>query len=151
MDVCWKVKNCSKVLCQKRFRFKKLINDIFIMSRLRSLILLTQLKLNIFKKDNLDLFKHTFWIFSLSPSNFLFIQICFFSSQKAVTCPSHFCRVKITSPSSQSHLKFFRVQSESRHKNCRRVTQSYWLESSSQMKFNIFPCLSFSTKWRSAS
>ena len=26
-------------------------------------------------------------------------------------CPSHFCRVRVTSPSSQSHLKIFRVES----------------------------------------
>jgi len=34
--------------------------------------------------------------------------------QNAVMCPSHFCRVRVTSPSSQSHLNFFRVESESR-------------------------------------
>ena len=28
-------------------------------------------------------------------------------------CSSHFCRVRVTSPSSQTHLKFFRVESES--------------------------------------
>jgi len=27
-------------------------------------------------------------------------------------CPSHFCRVRVTSALSQSHLKFFRVESE---------------------------------------
>jgi len=50
-------------------------------------------------------------------------------------CPSHFCRVRVTSPSSQSHLKFFRVESEawlheSSHKNC-RVASSDWFASSS--------------------
>ena len=30
-----------------------------------------------------------------------------------VMCPSHFCRFRVTSPSSQSHLNFFRVESES--------------------------------------
>jgi len=31
----------------------------------------------------------------------------------SVMCPSHFCRVRVTSPSSQSHLRFFRVRDES--------------------------------------
>ena len=58
----------------------------------------------------------------------------------AVMCPSHFCRVRVTSPSSQSHLKFCRVsshylvESESSHKNG-RVTSSYWFKSSSQCRF----------------
>jgi len=32
-----------------------------------------------------------------------------------VMCLSHFCGVRVTSPSSQSHLKFCRVESESSH------------------------------------
>jgi len=30
-------------------------------------------------------------------------------------------QVRVTSPSSQSHLKFFQVESESSHKNCRVI------------------------------
>jgi len=33
----------------------------------------------------------------------------------AVMCPSQFCRIRVTSPSSQSHPKFFRVVSGSSH------------------------------------
>ena len=34
-----------------------------------------------------------------------------FGTRKAVMCPSHFCRVRVTSLSSQSHLKICRVES----------------------------------------
>jgi len=61
-------------------------------------------------------------------------------------CPSHFCRVRVTSPSSQSHLKFIRLESESSHKNC-RVTSSYWFASSSHMKFHIFSMTFLAMKW----
>jgi len=37
------------------------------------------------------------------------------------------------SESSQSHLKIFRGESETRHKNC-RVTSSHWFASSSQCR-----------------
>jgi len=59
-----------------------------------------------------------------------------------VMCPSHFCRIRVTSPSSQSHQTFFRVESESwlsrvvsesNHENC-RVTSSLWFASSSQCR-----------------
>jgi len=74
-------------------------------------------------------------------------------------CPSHFRRIKVTSPSSQSHIKNFQVESESiqdlvesesSHKNC-EVTSSCWFASSSQcrVKWNItfFRCLFFAMKW----
>jgi len=57
----------------------------------------------------------------------------------AVMCPSHFCRVRVTSPSSQSRV----IQNflESSHRNC-RVTSRNWFASSSQCrvtwKFTVF-------------
>ena len=36
-----------------------------------------------------------------------------FGSIVPVICPSHFCRIRVASPSSQSYLKFFRVESVS--------------------------------------
>ena len=56
----------------------------------------------------------------------------------AVMCPSHFCRVRVKSPSSQSHLNFFESSQsqdlvESSHKNC-RVTSSHRFPSSSQCR-----------------
>jgi len=60
--------------------------------------------------------------------------------QHTVMCPSHFCRVRVTSPKSQSHWKFCRVVSESshdlvesNHKNG-RVTTSHWFTSSSHCR-----------------
>jgi len=53
-------------------------------------------------------------------------------------CPSHICRIRVTSPSSQSHSKFIRVESDSSHRNC-RVNSCHWSASSSQRKFTIFP------------
>jgi len=51
-------------------------------------------------------------------------------------------RARVTSPSSQSHLKFFRVELESSHKKG-RVTWSHWFTSSSQCRviqnFKLFP------------
>ena len=73
---------------------------------------------------------------------FNFRKLRKFLPNKVVMCPSHFCGVRLTSPSSQSHLNFFQVQSESSHKNC-RVTSSHWFASSSQcpVKWNsTFPC-----------
>jgi len=75
------------------------------------------------------------------------IVTCCFSYQP-VMCLSHFCRVTVTSPSSQSYLKFFRVESESWLGRVRVKSQklSSHLESlvckfesmSSHMKFHIF-------------
>jgi len=39
----------------------------------------------------------------------------FYSLWKSVMCPNHFCRVRVTSPSSRSHLKLCRVESDSSH------------------------------------
>jgi len=74
-------------------------------------------------------------------------------------CPSHFCRVRVTRPSSQSHLKFFRVDSKSRpslvesessHKNC-RVISSLWFASSTQCRvtrnFTFLLRHFFAMKW----
>jgi len=67
---------------------------------------------------------------------------CYCRCHFAVMCPSHFRGVRVTSPWSQSHLKFFRVESESwlgrvvsesSHENC-RVTSSHWFASSSQCR-----------------
>jgi len=62
----------------------------------------------------------------------------------AVMYPSHFFRVRVTSPSSQSHPKFFqveseseswlgRVESESSHENF-WVTSSHWFARSNQCR-----------------
>ena len=70
----------------------------------------------------------------------------------AVMCLSHFCWLRVTSLSSQSHLKCFRVRSETSHyfveltqnRVTRTVDHFEWLvcklESvSSHVKFHIFP------------
>ena len=55
-------------------------------------------------------------------------------------CPSHFCRVRDTSPSSQSHLKFCRVRVESQELSSHFESLIYKLVSmSSHTKFQTFP------------
>jgi len=78
----------------------------------------------------------------------------------AVICPSHFCRVRITSPSSQSHLKFFRfivrvmtwssrIKVESKELSSRFESLVCNLESmSSFTKFHVSSTRFFSMKWR---
>jgi len=71
-----------------------------------------------------------------------FAQGCKCICKMAVMCPSHFCRVRVTSPSSQSYIKFFRVELDSSHD----LVESSHFQSlvckqesiSSHMKFHIF-------------
>jgi len=75
----------------------------------------------------------------------------------SVRWPRHFCRVRVTRPSSQSHLKFFRVKSESRPGRVRVESEelsSHFeslvckLESmSSHTNFHIFLRHFFAVKW----
>ena len=77
----------------------------------------------------------------------------------SLMCSSHFCRVRVTSPSSQSHLKFFEssqcqshdlVESEPSHKNC-WVASSHWFARLSQCRvtwnFTFFLRRFFAMKW----
>jgi len=68
----------------------------------------------------------------------------------SVMFPSHFCRVRVTSPWSQSNLNFFssRVRLESQELSSHLESLVCELESmSSQMKFHIFLWLFYAVKW----
>ena len=61
-------------------------------------------------------------------------------------CPSHFCRVSVTSPSSQSDLKFFRA--ESSHKNCRVIGLQARVNVESHEIWHFFYDIFCTMKWR---
>jgi len=77
----------------------------------------------------------------------------YYSYYQSVMCPRQFYRVRVTSPSSQSHLKFFRVESwltrvESQELPSHLESLVCKLESmSSQVKFHIFLMSFLAVKW----
>jgi len=67
-------------------------------------------------------------------------SILSFSGRGAVMCPSHICRVRLTSTSNQSNLKFFWVESWlGRVRGESQELWSHWFASSSQcwIKWNL--------------
>jgi len=83
-------------------------------------------------------------------------KLIIYGQQNSDVRLNHICRVRVTSPSSQSHIKSFRAMTwSSRVRVESQGVSSHfeWLFStfesmSSQMKFNIFPVSFFTTKWR---
>ena len=70
-----------------------------------------------------------------------------------VMCPSHFCRVRVTTTSSQSHLNFFRISvitwpSQSGELSSHFESLVCKLESMlSHTKFHVFSTTFFAMKW----